>query len=312
VQETPAAFWIVAPTGGAQIMAESYHVHGAASSRSYTFSQKWGDDPFTAMGYTQAPNALIEYAARLHLTPEECWLIVCILRFKHTPENPYPSQAKLAALFGQSERTIRRLVDKVEQRGLLSITRVRGDHGHFTHIVYDFSALRAALNACYYEDHPQERPAPRSRPRATGQKCPVDQRPVLSKPPDRIDQTTGQICPPNKSLKEKIEKESSSPAASSEQTSEKTASPPDTPNTPDTLHSGYERFKHSLAAQQFEEWRGRLCVGTGGIVTPPLAPRSHPLPIPLPSGEGCPRNEGGVGSFLRDESLSCPELGINS
>lgn len=209
-------------------MAESYHAPGAASSRSYTFSQKWGDDPFTAMGHTQAPNALIEYAARLGLTPEECWLIVCVLRFKHTPENPYPSQEKLAALFGQSERTIRRLVEKIEQRGLLAIERVRGDHGHYTHIVYDFSALRVRLNECYYEDHPQDRPAPpRVRPRTTGQNCPVvttgqncpvDQRPILSKPPDRIDQSTGRNCPPNKSPKKKIEKDSSSPAASSEKT----------------------------------------------------------------------------------------------
>ena len=139
-------------------MAQSYREPGGKSTRSDTFSQKWGDDPFTALGHTQAPNALIEYAARLGLTPEECWLIVCLLRFKHTDQNPYPSQERLAELLGQSERTIRRLVEKLAGRGLMTVEKERGDHGHFTHVVYNLIPLRQALNECHWKDHPQERP----------------------------------------------------------------------------------------------------------------------------------------------------------
>lgn len=123
-----------------------------------TFSQKWGDDPFTSMGYTQVPNALIQYAAQLELRSEECWLICCILKFKFDKNNPTPRQEDLARLFGQSIDTVQRTVKKIMDKNLLRVERVRSDFGRFTHMVYDFTPLRYALNECYYADHPQDRP----------------------------------------------------------------------------------------------------------------------------------------------------------
>lgn len=124
-----------------------------------TFSQKWGDDPFTKIGHTQVPNALVDYASRLHLSSEECWLITCILRFKYTADTPLrPTQETLANLFGQSLKTIQRTTQKIIARKFLILERVRGDSGQFNHTIYDFTPLRHALNECYYEDHPQERP----------------------------------------------------------------------------------------------------------------------------------------------------------
>lgn len=141
-----------------------------------TFSQKWGDDPFTQSGHTQVPNALISYAHRLGLRSEECWLITCILRFKYDASNPTPSQEMLAELFGQSVDTVQRTVKKIVDKRLLKVERIRDEETHrFTHTVYDFTPLRFALNECHYQDHPDERPQmPVIPEKATPQKCGMD------------------------------------------------------------------------------------------------------------------------------------------
>ena len=168
----------------------------APSASEYTFSQKWGDDPFTGMGHTQLPNALVEYGARIGLTMTECWLVTCVLRFKYTPADPYPSQARLGAIVGKREETVRHVLKAVERKGLMRVTKVRGDLGQFTHSVYDFAPLRAALNEAYHCDHPAERPilAP---PSATGHNQTVGQPPVKNPPSHRSKnaETTGQKRP---------------------------------------------------------------------------------------------------------------------
>ena len=137
-----------------------------------TFSQKWGEDPFTSLGHTQVPNALVEYAARLGLKSEECWLICCILRFKYSADNPRPTQETLAKLFGQSVDTVQRTAKKIVDKKLLKVERMRSDLGKYTHTVYDFTPLRFALNETYYQDHPQERPhMPVALPEPRPQKC---------------------------------------------------------------------------------------------------------------------------------------------
>ena len=197
---------------------QTHHTTDTPVFQTYTFAQKWGDDPFTLLGHTQVPDALIGYAARLGLKPEECWLIVCVLKFKHTPDNPFPSQARLAQIVGQSEDTIRRLLKRIERRGLMRVERVRGDLGHYTHSVYDFTPLRAALNAAFYQDHPEQRPPESAPVQATVQKCTVAPTTPQKGPqpprktgrnyPAKSGLTTPQDCGPNKSLKEDIEIES--------------------------------------------------------------------------------------------------------
>lgn len=123
-----------------------------------TFEQKWGEDPFTALGHTQIPNALLRYASRLMLAPDECWLITCILLFKRSPADPFPGQSTLTEMYGRSVDTVQRVIKSIRAKGLLETHHKRSDLGHFDHIVYDFMPLRAALNECYYQDHPQERP----------------------------------------------------------------------------------------------------------------------------------------------------------
>lgn len=126
--------------------------------KAYTFSQKWGDDPFTEMGHAQVPTALLEYSARLTIEPEEGYLICCILHFKRTPSDKGPNQEKLAEMFGKSSETVRRLLRRLEAKGLLRVTRERDGMGYYSHTTYDWTLLRACLNECYYLDHPAARP----------------------------------------------------------------------------------------------------------------------------------------------------------
>ncbi len=125
----------------------------------YTFSQKWGDDPFTKMGHAQVPSALLRYGARLGLDPAEGYLICHILDYKWTPSDDGPDQNDLAARFGRSVDRVHALLASLEKKMFLKITYTRGDFGKFTNAQYDFRQLRAYLNECYYQDHPEERPA---------------------------------------------------------------------------------------------------------------------------------------------------------
>ncbi len=214
---------------------------GTSASR-LTFSQKWGDDPFTQMGHTQVPNALVEYAARLGLKSEECWLICCVLRFKYSADNPRPTQETLARLFGQSVDTVQRTVKKIMAKNLLKVERARSDGGTFTHTIYDFTPLRFALNECYYQDHPQDRPKKPIVPQiTTPQNCGMDNfhhtaelRPGPSHEPGRNSaaRTTPQNCGPNKKTEQQEEKKDSSRATFDQR-----------PNSPDT----------SVAAVRVEE-----------------------------------------------------------
>lgn len=132
---------------------------GKQPVKKYTFEQKWGDDPFTALGYAQIPTALLEYGVRLGMEPAEGYLICHILQFKRTPGNEGPDQCALAARFGRSVDRVHALLRGLEAKGYLKITYTRGDFGRFTNALYDFRQLRTYLNECYYQDHPDLRPA---------------------------------------------------------------------------------------------------------------------------------------------------------
>ena len=127
--------------------------------KTYTYRQKWGEeDPFVTKGHAQIPALLFIYGARLLLEPDEAYLVCHILRFKFTPSDEGPSEKKLAELIGKSDDTIRKLLHRLVKKGFLRIERARGDFGYYTSTTYNFSGLRAYLNECHYQDHPQDRP----------------------------------------------------------------------------------------------------------------------------------------------------------
>ena len=129
-----------------------------APQKKYTFEQKWGDDPFTALGYAQIPTALLQYGARLGIEPSEGYLICHVLRYKRSPGDEGPDQSDLAAAFGRSVDVVHTLLRRMEQKKFVKITYTRDEEGKFTRALYDFRQLRAYLNECYYQDHPQDRP----------------------------------------------------------------------------------------------------------------------------------------------------------
>lgn len=124
----------------------------------YTFSQKWGDDPFTRMGHAQIPSALLKYGARLGVEPAEGYLICHILEHKWTPGDQGPDQNDLALSFGRSVDRVHALLQSLEKKQFVKISYTRGDLGKFNNALYDFRPLRALLNECYYQEHPEERP----------------------------------------------------------------------------------------------------------------------------------------------------------
>ena len=216
-------------------MHESYRNSAGKSTHSYTFSQKWGDDPFTGMGHAQIPAALFLYGARLGIDPDEGYLICCILHFKRTPSDEGPNQEKLAELFGRSSETVRRHLRVLEKKDLLVVTHLRGDLGYYTHSLYDWRKLRAALNECYWQDHPEERPQTEPN-RTTPQKrgvVPTTPQKAPNYPSNprgsfhRSEETTPQTCggahPYRRKEEYKESEESFPPPASQEKTDDERA-----------------------------------------------------------------------------------------
>jgi biotin operon repressor len=80
----------------------------------------WGT-PILDEGFTPIPNLIIRYASEL-MTPKEFQFICVLATFKHDARDPYPSQETLGKyLGGISERAVRKLVDGLEEKGLIEI-----------------------------------------------------------------------------------------------------------------------------------------------------------------------------------------------
>ncbi|MBA2873155.1 biotin operon repressor [Anoxybacillus calidus] len=80
----------------------------------------WGT-PILDEGFTPIPNLIIRYASEL-MTPKEFQFICVLATFKHDSRDPYPSQETLGKyLGGISERAVRKLVDGLEEKGLLAV-----------------------------------------------------------------------------------------------------------------------------------------------------------------------------------------------
>ena len=71
-----------------------------------TFEQKWGDDPFTALGHTQIPNALIQYALSAEARPRRVLADYPAFCFSSAaPPTHSPGQDTLTAMYGRSVDT---------------------------------------------------------------------------------------------------------------------------------------------------------------------------------------------------------------
>ena len=114
---------------------------------SQPWRQKWGDDFFATRGYTQLPNALLEFAPKLHLKARHIAVIAAILYWKWDDRDPYPSIHTIASASGTSNRTVQRALRELERWHLLIIRpAASGPNGRQTQNTFDFRPLRLAIN----------------------------------------------------------------------------------------------------------------------------------------------------------------------
>ncbi|MDN3365406.1 helix-turn-helix domain-containing protein [Priestia megaterium] len=119
----------------------------------------WGI-PILDAGFTNLPNLIIRHATRVGLTKAEFHLISIILTFKHDTNDPFPSQETIAKYyFGDdykpetSERSIRRLLKSLEDKGLVDIYFDYDNRGKRSSSVYNFEPLIDAVLALDLEEN---------------------------------------------------------------------------------------------------------------------------------------------------------------
>jgi len=113
---------------------------------SQPWKQKWGDDFFSSRGYTQLPNALLEFAPQLHLHAKHLAVLAAILYWKFNDRDPFPSIHNIAAASGTSTRTVQRVLRELQERKLIIIHPAVCQDGRQTANSIDFRPLRHAIN----------------------------------------------------------------------------------------------------------------------------------------------------------------------
>lgn len=102
--------------------------------------QIWGD--VLDEGFTSVPNILLRYRSSLEIKPQHLVLIIDIMSFKWDSENPFPSYSTLAQRAGVAERSIKRIVQDLEEMNLLIRTqRFDEESGAQITTVFDFRPL---------------------------------------------------------------------------------------------------------------------------------------------------------------------------
>ena len=113
----------------------------------YTFKDKWGK-PVADSGHTSLPNLLIDHLVDLRIGPSEFLVITCVLKYKWSDENPYPSADTLSKLSGLAPGTVRTQIRKLKKKGLIKVvfrtnkkTNAQESNG------YDFTPLKKRLES---------------------------------------------------------------------------------------------------------------------------------------------------------------------
>jgi DNA-binding transcriptional regulator YhcF (GntR family) len=102
--------------------------------------QIWGD--VLDEGFTSVPNILLRYRSSLEIKPQHLVLIIDIMSFKWDSENPFPSYSTLAQRAGVAERSIKRIVQDLEEMNLLIRTqRFDEESGAQITTIFDFRPL---------------------------------------------------------------------------------------------------------------------------------------------------------------------------
>lgn len=109
-------------------------------------ANKWGE-MVASYGHTTVPNLLIEHIVDLKLSPSEFLIVVCVLKFKWSDEDPYPSADTLSKLSGLAKNTVRTQIRQLKKRGLVKVVRRTSENNAQQSNGYDFTPLRKKLES---------------------------------------------------------------------------------------------------------------------------------------------------------------------
>lgn len=126
---------------------------------------KWGE-LIASNGHTALPNLLIEHVVDLKLSPSEFLIIACILRYKWSDEDPYPSADTLHKLSGLATNTVRTQIRQLKRRGLVKVVvRTNGNNAQQSN-GYDFTPMRKRLESYAQPTRGRASPYPKVNSRA--------------------------------------------------------------------------------------------------------------------------------------------------
>ena len=117
-----------------------------ANQQPTRFRILWGDDFFASRGPLPLPAAFIEFAHQLGLEPAQSWLVCCLCYWRWTPGPVWPSLSTLSEVVGRSEQQIRRYLQDLEEKGLVTITPHHDKRGRQTTNDIDFAPLIKKVN----------------------------------------------------------------------------------------------------------------------------------------------------------------------
>ena len=115
-----------------------------ATNNPYRIVARWGDELLDD-GFTVLPNLILRYYAKLGMSPAEMMLVVHIVQFQWTEQNPYPSLPGVAERMGLSRRQVNNYVSSLKRKGFLRVIQRTTAEGRQDTNEYDFTGLRLAV-----------------------------------------------------------------------------------------------------------------------------------------------------------------------
>ncbi|MGZ6005529.1 MAG: hypothetical protein ACXWLH_05290 [Candidatus Saccharimonadales bacterium] len=133
------------------------------NQKNYHFAKKWSVE-IELGGYTPVPNLLIQHQRDLRISNGELTVLIDLLMYKWSADNPYPSVPTLAKSNGMASESIRRHLRSLENKQLLKrIYRTSNSNE------YDLSLLKVKLKALAQKSIPPLQNQLPSSPKPTRQ-----------------------------------------------------------------------------------------------------------------------------------------------
>jgi hypothetical protein len=117
----------------------------------WSVGRRWTPE-IAERGFTPVAQVFLESHARLGLSATESLMLIHLFSFRWDNRAPHPSLGTLGKRLGLSQRSVRRMVCRLERLGFLKrVSRAR------TSNAYDVGGLLAALEEIAQEPEPAER-----------------------------------------------------------------------------------------------------------------------------------------------------------